>query len=189
MRNLIGEYVGLFSNIIPEKTRLETVKYLEEYEQWSKHTYDLSRDSGSINYDDDFDVCFDYPPSHNEKMDIIHKCLGQYLNQLDMKWFNSWNGFTPLRYNKYNKGTNMKIHCDHIHSIFDGRIKGVPILTILGLLNDDFEGGEFTMWDNDETVIPFKKGDILIFPSNFLYPHRVKSVTNGTRYSFVSWCF
>ena len=37
--------------------------------------------------------------------------------------------------------------------------------------------------------IPFKTGDILIFPSTFLYPHVVKEVTEGTRYSFVAWAY
>ena len=34
-----------------------------------------------------------------------------------------------------------------------------------------------------------KKGDILLFPSTFLYPHRVEQVKKGTRYSFVTWAF
>ena len=35
--------------------------------------------------------------------------------------------------------------------------------------------------------IDTKKGDLLIFPSNFLYPHEVEPVTKGVRYSYVSW--
>jgi predicted 2-oxoglutarate/Fe(II)-dependent dioxygenase YbiX len=68
--------------------------------------------------------------------------------------------------------------------MFDGERKGVPILSVLGLLNDDFEGGEFFMIDKQRE---FSKGDILIFPSNFIYPHVVKPVTKGIRYSFISW--
>jgi predicted 2-oxoglutarate/Fe(II)-dependent dioxygenase YbiX len=32
-------------------------------------------------------------------------------------------------------------------------------------------------------------GDILLFPSNFMFPHEVKEITKGIRYSFVSWAF
>ncbi len=32
-----------------------------------------------------------------------------------------------------------------------------------------------------------KTGDMIIFPSNFLYPHQVMPVTKGERYSIVSW--
>jgi predicted 2-oxoglutarate/Fe(II)-dependent dioxygenase YbiX len=79
----------------------------------------------------------------------------------------------------------MKIHHDHIHTLFDGERKGVPILTILGLLNDDFEGGDFLMFDGKK--LNLSAGDIVIFPSNFMYPHAVTTVTKGTRYSFVAW--
>ena len=50
---------------------------------------------------------------------------------------------------------------------------------------NDYEGGEFVMFDDYE--IKFKSGDLIIFPSIFLYPHLVKPVKKGTRYSFVSW--
>ena len=35
--------------------------------------------------------------------------------------------------------------------------------------------------------IDLSKGDIIIFPSNFMYPHKVEPVTKGTRYSYISW--
>ena len=79
----------------------------------------------------------------------------------------------------------MTRHCDLIRDIFDGKKKGVPILSIVGLLNDDFEGGEFVMFDND--VIKLKQGDVLIFPSTFLFPHKVNAIKKGIRDSFVSW--
>ena len=37
--------------------------------------------------------------------------------------------------------------------------------------------------------INLNQGDILIFPSVFLYPHKVEPVTKGARYSFVSWAW
>ena len=53
------------------------------------------------------------------------------------------------------------------------------------MLTDDFKGGELLFWD--EKVIEFKAGEVLIFPSNFLYPHRVQTVKEGDRYSFIKW--
>ena len=35
--------------------------------------------------------------------------------------------------------------------------------------------------------IDTKKGDLVIFPSSFLYPHEICKVTKGSRYSYVSW--
>ena len=81
----------------------------------------------------------------------------------------------------------MKEHCDHIYELFDGKIKGVPILSVIGSLNNNYKGGELVMFEDKEYKI--KAGEILIFPSNFLYPHKVLPVTKGTRYTYVSWVF
>ena len=69
----------------------------------------------------------------------------------------------------------------------DGNMKGIPTMTCLSILNDDYEGGEFIMFDDME--IKFKKGSTVVFPSCFLYPHLVKPVTKGVRYSCVSWAW
>ena len=94
--------------------------------------------------------------------------------------------FSPIRFNKYEVGNMMREHYDHIHSIFDGKMKGVPIVSIVANLNEDYEGAEFYCRGKE---IPLKTGDILLFPSNFMYPHEVKEATKGTRYSFVSGAF
>ena len=73
---------------------------------------------------------------------------------------------------------------DHIHSLFDGQRKGIPILSILGVLNEGYEGGEFVFFQDYE--VPLKAGDIMVFPSNFMYPHTVKELTKGERFTFVT---
>lgn len=60
------------------------------------------------------------------------------------------------------------------------------VLSIVILLNDDFSGGELAFF-NAKYVIPLKKNDMVIFPSNFMYPHQVMPVTSGTRYTLVTW--
>jgi hypothetical protein len=53
-------------------------------------------------------------------------------------------------------------------------------------INDDYEGGEFTFFDQ---ALSFKqkKGSVLLFPSSFQYPHQVNPVIKGTRYSIITW--
>ena len=64
-------------------------------------------------------------------------------------------------------------------------------LSIILLLNDDYEGGELIFksvdLQKDLHIIDVKKNRAVLFPSNFMYPHTVKPVTKGTRYSIVSW--
>jgi predicted 2-oxoglutarate/Fe(II)-dependent dioxygenase YbiX len=94
---------------------------------------------------------------------------------------------STIRFNKYDVGTSMKPHHDHIHTLFDGEHKGIPALSIVGLLNDDFEGGDFIFFE--DTKQSLCAGDLMIWPSCFLYEHEITKITKGTRYSFVAWAW
>ena len=54
------------------------------------------------------------------------------------------------------------------------------------LLNDDYVGGEFAFFDR-EIMIKGAKGSIVMFPSNFMFPHEIMPVISGTRYSIITW--
>ena len=54
------------------------------------------------------------------------------------------------------------------------------------ILNSDYDGGEFAFFDG-EKIYALEKGDILMFPSNFMYPHAILPVTKGERISIVTW--
>jgi len=95
--------------------------------------------------------------------------------------------FSHIRFNHYPIGTMMRQHIDHIYTLFDGSVRGVPVLSIVGLLNDNYKGGEFVFFDDYE--VKLKMGDIMIFPSNFMFKHEVKEILEGDRFSFVSWAF
>ena len=116
----------------------------------------------------------------------LHSTIEEYVLQyLKFNWFDGWKGYSAMKFIRYHPGQTMQNHCDHIHSLFDGEIKGIPTLSIIGLLNDDYEGGELIMFEDKK--IDTKVGDVLIFPSNFLYPHEITPVSKGVRYSYTSW--
>lgn len=50
---------------------------------------------------------------------------------------------------------------------------------------DEYEGGDFEFFDLPKPEEFKKRGSVLVFPSFFL--HRVLPVTEGVRYSLVSW--
>jgi len=62
---------------------------------------------------------------------------------------------------------------------------GIPILSVIGVLNDDYEGGELILLDDYQ--VKLKAGEAVVFPSNFMYPHQVKKVTRGTRMTINVW--
>ena len=47
-------------------------------------------------------------------------------------------------------------------------------------LNDNYKGGEFYILDKEYYA---EKGSIIVFPSGFMYPHGVRKVTEGERWS------
>lgn len=53
-------------------------------------------------------------------------------------------------------------------------------------LNEDYLGGEWSFFHGEKDMRP-GKGSVVVFPSNFMFPHEIKTVTAGTRYSVVTW--
>ena len=183
MKHSLRDYIKVY-NIIPKKLCESTLKQLDSLDLWQKHAfYEYRVDKEmALSGDDELDVCHVHSKA---MMDLTWKSISNYVTELDFPWFAGWNGHTELRFNRYSNNQTMAIHCDHINSMFDGKTKGIPTLSIVGLLNDDFTGGDFIMFDDEK--IPLVQGDIMLFPSNFLYPHLVSPMISGTRNSFVSW--
>ena len=50
------------------------------------------------------------------------------------------------------------------------------------------KGGEF-VFDLPQNKIQYPQnvGDAIIFPSNFMFPHQVNQITEGTRYALIAW--
>ena len=187
MNKNLNYYVKTYPSI-DKKTCKKIVKDIKNID-WQKHNfYDPVGESFiSRSGDKELDIGYTNKEIKNLVMKKIWESYLKYINDLNFSWFGGWQGHTEVRFNRYEETKKMAEHCDHIHTIFDGQRRGIPTMTALGLLNDDFEGGEFVMFQ--DTIIPFNVGEIIIFPSCFLFPHRIDPVTKGTRFSFVSWAW
>lgn len=53
-------------------------------------------------------------------------------------------------------------------------------------LNDNYEGGEWGFFDR-KMIVKVPKGAAILFPANFMYPHEIMPVTQGSRYSIITW--
>ena len=127
-------------------------------------------------------------PSNDLLLKQLWIGIKNYYTYINSPYFTRWQGFSQPRYNKYLAGKEMVFHADHVQSLFDGDRRGIPILSIVGLLNNNFKGGNFILYnDSKEKILKLKAGDLLIFPSVFIYTHRISAVTQGTRFSFASW--
>jgi len=179
-------YVKHSKGFLDKKICNQAIKEIKKC-QWSEHQFYNSNKKffQNVSGEQELDVSWDNVPTAKIIMEKIWFNIKEYIDSLEFKWFDTWNGYTGIRFNRYTKNKKMAVHCDHIHSMFDGDRKGIPVLSVLGTLNDNYTGGDFVMFKNEK--INLKQGDLIIFPSLFLYPHKVEPVIRGTRYSYISW--
>jgi hypothetical protein len=181
----LKDYIKVYKNAISEEICKKTLEDLKNA-KFNSHTFYNS--FTNTYYQNENEPLNSFDVLSTDKIlgqTIWEKLNDYYFKDINHSWFGGWNGFSNLKYIKYNENYEMSLHWDCIYTLFDGERKGIPTLTVLGLLNDDFEGGDFIMFENMK--IKLEKGDLLIFPSTFLYPHKVNKITKGSRYTFISW--
>ena len=180
LKNFIHIEIGL----IPKDTCRFVIDSIKN-KSWSSHMWSTD---GKDN--------FSYP---TKELDVLEATpdLEDILNpliSLSVKYYNDFIGsekvsqvtcFSPVRFNRYQKGQTMRIHCDHIKTLFEGEVKGIPVLSIIINFNDDYKGGDLIFWDDYK--VDLGEGDVVVFPSLFLFPHRIEEVTENIRYSGVAW--
>lgn len=120
-------------------------------------------------------------PEVRKRIDnIIYEAAGRAIRKYNELFHEAMieqdSGYTLLR---YHEGQFYKQHTDS----FKAQPRAVSCSFAL---NDDFEGGGFAFFDNEFRHV-LKKGSVLMFPSNFMFPHEVLPVSKGTRYSIITW--
>jgi predicted 2-oxoglutarate/Fe(II)-dependent dioxygenase YbiX len=185
IKNLqLKNFIHIERGLIPKDTCRFVIDSIKN-QSWSIHSW--SRDGTDQ---------FSYP---TKELDVLEPTpdLEDILNpliSLSVKYYNDFIGsekvsqvtcFSPVRFNRYQKGQTMRIHCDHIKTLFEGEVKGIPVLSIIINFNDDYKGGDLIFWDDYK--VDLGEGDVVVFPSLFLFPHRIEEVTENIRYSGVAW--
>lgn len=108
----------------------------------------------------------------------INKCVFQYRRHWDLD-LRADEGYRVL---KYPSGSQYRMHIDHHRD--NGRV-----LSLVGWLNDDFEGGEL-YFDHLDLTVPCQAGSLIMFPSSYVYRHAalpIKENSLDIKYSFVTW--
>jgi PKHD-type hydroxylase len=98
------------------------------------------------------------------------------------KWDYHITGHENIQFAEYGPEQHYAWHTDTF------ALSGAPTdrkITVVCLLNDDFEGGQFQVRLYNDYTAPLEKGTIIAFPS--ILEHRVIPVTSGIRYSATMW--
>tara|TARA_S200002703_G_scaffold154034_1_gene156261 strand:+ start:1352 stop:1837 length:486 start_codon:yes stop_codon:yes gene_type:complete len=124
------------------------------------------------------------------QLDLSQKIANYCFEQIDKAYegamFTSTN---QIMYLEHPVGSSTEAHWDKIYDIFDGNIRGVPILSIIGVTELAEKGGKFfiTTPDGEKREYLSKENTVVVFPSTFLYRHEMSEVIKGTRRSFFTW--
>lgn len=189
----IGPGIFLYHDVLIDELKIiETVeRYLSENNDGYKWTQAMvGFEQTMLDYRDCFD--FKWKPelfgkrelSENAKI-LVDMYNASYERQLQAvrhycATFNigEMNFWESTNFVKYGPGQHFDRHVDHGFSYN-------CTVSLVGWPNDDYEGGEleFDMWG---IRLKPAAGDLVIFPSNYMYPHKSLPVTSGTKYSLVT---
>ena len=121
-------------------------------------------------------------PKFNKKISSIFKDLFKsYIEEF--KFFDGLKmkdtGYDHLLY-KGEESHEYKEHVDH------SQFNKPRILTCSLLLNDDYEGGNFSFFGGEHVVSRLAHSAI-VFPSNPCFPHSITPIYHGDRHAIITW--
>lgn len=118
--------------------------------------------------------CNEFKSAYNSVVMSIGLCVEHYSQSygLNMDYMEAVN------FVKYGIGEHFDVHSDHGFSY-------VCTVSTVAYLNDDYEGGELWFKYLDQKIKP-DAGDIVVFPSTFIYAHASLPVKSGIKYSAVT---
>lgn len=127
----------------------------------------------------------------NEYASILWEKSKEYIKNFGDNLFNHEDYFEknfkiePISFLKYKPGYFYKVHSDEAF-LGAAQTGFVRELSFVFFVNEDFSGGGLS-FPNQKKIIKPKANTLIIFPSNWCFPHAVMPVTKGVRYSAVTW--
>lgn len=112
-------------------------------------------------------------------------CFSHYLKEYNKNFddFDLNVNINDMQVLKYSEGGHYKFHID------DGP-SAPRTMSFIYFVNDNYEGGNlnFRLLESKKMhVIEKVSNRLIIWPSNFMFPHAVNPVTKGERFSVVAW--
>ena len=175
------KYIGYYKNILEKKVCNDLIEYTNKMQlkpsTYSSTTGKIKNSEERVKMDD---VWFkEGEPFFKDIFNGFSDVIKNYQREHEDCRIQKHCGF---RLNKYSEGGFMSRHVDNIHHSH-GQEYGYPQVSGL-FLNDNYKGGQFIISD---VLYKPEQGSAIIFPSNFMFPHEVKTIKKGTRYSIVTW--
>ena len=185
----IKNFIKVYDEVMPWNVLLNLIKFAKN------SNFEESKIDGGGQSRTDFNIrrTYVFPLSNlSNSLSCVHwfNLLYSYFHgnlqrfQKDTKTLDfAFKEITSIEILKYENTGFYTWHVDHFASI-------PRTMSCILTLNNDYEGGNLCFRNPDGTgewEIQVKPNRMIIWPSNFLFPHTVKPVTKGLRYSVVAW--
>ena len=123
-----------------------------------------------------------YTETHWLRFLTYRIALAGFRYGVDFKLEQQISSVTGIQLLNYSSGGFYKKHVDACETAY-------RVLSFVIMLNDDYEGGSLNFFEGDELIqeVKPKAGRLIIWPSNFLYPHQASTVKSGRRFVIISW--
>lgn len=184
-RTPLENYIHVFDNILPKHFCQEILEEYQNCNDWAPALVANGEENRYTRNCDQIIISHQDIISHNEDIrrsidERIHKCMKGAMEMYQEKHpLLSIEIDTGYQLLKYEEGQFYTQHTDSFKQ--EQRSVSCSIQ-----LNEDYEGGEFAFFDR-EIMMRTGTGSVIMFPSNFMYPHEVMPVQKGTRYSIITW--
>jgi len=182
----IKQFVKIYDDVLPLSALSNLIRFVKISE-----FSEAKIGGGTVN--------FNIRKTYNLPLSNLHNSIS------NVHWFNLMYSFFKKNLDQYPKDTKTLDYS--YQDIFDIQVLKyeqsgffvwhtdhfalVPrSMSCILLLNNDYEGGNLCFRNPDgsgEWEVEVKPNRMIIWPSNFLYPHTVKPITKGQRYSVVAW--
>jgi hypothetical protein len=190
---ILGPGIVLYKNVF--KKSLNIIERLEKAILESNGEYKWNQAYTGWDYLDlSYRDCFDHKikknssetegksKAQNDREQIWQDCkdaqmsaIQDYRNTFSVAPLQYWES---MNFIKYGQGQHFREHSDHGYSY-------IATLSSVGYLNDDYEGGELYFNKLGVGIKP-EAGDLVLFPSAFIYSHTAMPVKSGMKYSVVT---
>lgn len=184
--NTLEQYIHVFNDILPEELCDQVLNEYKTSDEWintqigAEGTVDKSIRNCKEIYLSSEQILEKNYEVRKEIDELIHKSVSKVISKyIEIHKDFSIDIDTGYNLLKYDEG---EFYIEHIDS-FKNQQRS---LSCSLQLNDNYAGGEFAFFGKD-VIIKSKKGSAIVFPSNFMYPHEIMPVIQGTRYSIITW--